>query len=118
MALARQRRHQQALASLMGKEGSWLHQQRSMGSPGGAAQNPRSPARLATSRALMGAARAVQLGHAGQLGLAVHGGPLTYLGQGPAATETEPVLGPAVADAGTRHLIRRPAPGWSLRSPA
>ena len=29
MALARQRRHQQALASLMGKGGSWLHQQRS-----------------------------------------------------------------------------------------
>lgn len=51
----------------------------------------------------------------GPAGLAVHGGPLTYLGQGPAATETEPVLGPAVADAGTRHLIRRPAPGWFLR---
>ena len=40
------------------------------------------------------------------------------IGQGPAATETEPFLGPAVADAGTRHLIRRPAPGWSLRRPA
>ena len=43
MALARQRRHQQALASLMGKEGSWLHQQRSMGSPAETAQNAGSP---------------------------------------------------------------------------
>ena len=43
MALARQRRHQQALASLMGKEGSWLHQQRSMGAPAETAQNAGSP---------------------------------------------------------------------------
>lgn len=66
----------------------------------------------------MSAARAIQLGHAGQLGLAVHGGPLAYLGQGAAATEAEPILGPAVADAGTRHLIRRPGPCWSLLQPA
>ena len=38
-----QRRHQQALASLMGKGGSWLHQQRSMGSPAETAQNAGSP---------------------------------------------------------------------------
>ncbi len=43
MALARQRRHQQALASLMGNAGSWLHQQRSMGSPADTAQNAGSP---------------------------------------------------------------------------
>ena len=70
--------------------------------------------RLAAARAGMGALRAIELGHAGQLGLAVHDGPLAYLGQGAATAETEPLLGPAVTDAGTRHLIR-PLP--ACRSP-
>ena len=47
MALARQRRHQQALASLMGNAGSWLHQQRSMGSP---PTRRRTPARRSPGR--------------------------------------------------------------------
>jgi uncharacterized protein YciU (UPF0263 family) len=67
----------------------------------------RTPARR--SPGSMGALRAIELGHAGQLGLAVHGGPLAYLGQGAATTEAEPVFGPAVTDAGTRQLIRHPA---------
>ena len=52
MALAKQRRHQRA-RSLPGQEGSWLRQQRSMGSPAETAQNASSP----HPRTLMGAAR-------------------------------------------------------------
>ena len=43
MALARQRRHQQELALLMGKAGNWLHQQAEMLSPADTAQNAGSP---------------------------------------------------------------------------
>lgn len=43
MALARQRRHQQALASLMGKAGNWLHQHSAMVRPAETAQKAGSP---------------------------------------------------------------------------
>jgi hypothetical protein len=43
MALARQRRHQQALASLMGRAGNWLHQHCAIVAPADTAQNAGSP---------------------------------------------------------------------------
>ncbi|OCY06478.1 hypothetical protein A9X69_12995 [Aeromonas hydrophila] len=43
MALTRQRRHQQALASPMGRAGNWLHQHSVMVAPADTAQNAGSP---------------------------------------------------------------------------